>query len=139
MAMTFRQRMNDLKSALQNSDDFSATVQKFFDATEEKEFSLSKAKDSELLETMLEKVLEQIFKESKVVMMRMMYIKKFNFYHGSFITDPFPGTIFYFESIQMGMVAVPTTSMTDISYLRFTADIVQEGGFTTPNKSTQTH
>ncbi len=138
MAMTFKQRMNDLKSSLQYSEDFSGTVQKFFAATEDSEFGLSKAKDSELLETMLEKVLEQIFREPKIFILKMMYIKKFSFYHGSFITDPFPGTIFYFESIQMGMVAVPTTSMGDISYLRFTADIVKPGGFT-GTKSTQTH
>ena len=140
MARTLRQRMRDLKQALQIEEDFSGITQKFLDMTEMEEFNyLGKTRNNELLESMLTKVLEKVYGEPKIFALRMKYLKKFGFYHGSIIVDSLPGTIMYFEGIQMGMVAISTDLSGNVSYVRFTGEIVMDGSFTGKKHSPEVH
>jgi len=140
MAMTLRQRMSDLKQALQSEENFSVISEKFFDMTDMDEFVyLCKSKKNELLEVILEQVLQKIFGEPRDFTLRMKYVKKFGFYHGSFLADSLPvGTFMYFEGIQMGMVAIATNFTGDVSYARFTDEIVMDGSFTGKKHSLET-
>ncbi|MCP5048470.1 MAG: hypothetical protein GY940_14970 [bacterium] len=139
MAMTLKQRVNDLKLTLQTEEEFGMISSKFFALTEFDEFmALSKDKDDKLLESMLVKVLENIFGEPVPFALKMKYIKKFKFYHGSFISDKAPGMVMYFEGIQMGMITF-TDFTGKVDYIRFTGDIMMNGGFTGHNKSSENH
>lgn len=96
-------------------------------------------KKNELLEVILEQVLQKIFGEPRDLTLRMKYLKKFGFYHGSFLADSLPvGTFMYFEGIQMGMVAIATNLTGDVSYARFTDEIVMDGSFTGKKHSLET-
>jgi hypothetical protein len=46
------------------------------------------------------------------------------------VVESLPGSIFYFESIRMGLIAIAKSFGWEMSFSRFSGDIVQEGGFT---------
>jgi hypothetical protein len=80
--MTLRQRVRDLKEALQTEDDFSVIASKFFEIAHDREFiAIGKHRENEFIDTLVEHTIRKVFGEDKAFLLRLEYVKKFNFYH----------------------------------------------------------
>ncbi|NIM14905.1 MAG: hypothetical protein GTO45_23315 [Candidatus Aminicenantes bacterium] len=137
--MNIREEVEELKEMLQTEEDFGAIAQKFMNLTESSKFlEMGKFKKNKLLETVVNKALSDIDMPG-ILGIRISYIRKFNFYHGSFITEFLPGAVIYFSDIQMGLIVVPRDFKGNNSYFRFTGTIVAPGSFTAVKKSEENH
>ncbi len=137
--MNINEEMAELKEMLQTEEDFGAIAQKFMDLTESQKFlEMGKFKKNKLLETVVNKALTDIGMP-EMLGIRITFVRKFNFYHGSFITEAMPGVIIYFEDIQVGFIIVPRDFQGNNSYFRFTGTIVAPGTFTSSKKSEVIH
>lgn len=137
--MNINEEMEELKEMLQTEEDFGAIAQKFMNLTESTKFlEMGKFKKNKLLETVVNKALSDI-DMPEMLGIRITYIRKFNFYHGSFITEAMPGVIIYFSDIQVGFIVVPRDFKGNNSYFRFTGTIVAPGSFTALKKSEENH
>ncbi len=130
MAKTLEQRIDDLRDTLETSEKFSETIDKLFLLAEVPEFlDLAVVKESEILDSVVAKALEQVIKNPKDIHMNLVCLEKYSLYHGSLIVGSKPGVVMYFDDIRMGMIAIPRNSSGEVSYLRFTADIMMDGTF----------
>jgi hypothetical protein len=137
--MNINEEMAELKEMLQTEEDFGAIAQKFMDLTESRKFlEMGKFKKNKLLEKVVNKALSDIGMP-EMLGIRITFIRKFNFYHGSFITEFMPGVVIYFSDIQVGFIIVPRDFKGNNSYFRFTGTIVAPGSFTALKKSEEIH
>lgn len=135
MTENIEKQIQTLKNQLETGDDFNKIIQMFFDLSDNNDFiNLGEISKNELLLQILPKILAQVIKDPNPISTHLIHVKKYNMYHGSFIVSQMAGVIIYFESIQMGMVAINKHMIGDTSFIRFTADVMQEGNF--PGKST---
>ncbi len=136
--MNISLELAELEEMLQAEEDFNAIFQKFMSLVDSPKFmGLGKQKKNKLMETVVKKVLDELGLDFLGI--RVTYIRKFRFYHGSFITTGLPGAIFYYEDIKMGLITVSTDYKGQTSYFRFTGTEVMPGGFTADTSSETTH
>ncbi len=99
---------------------------------------MGKFKKNKLLETVLNKTMNDI-NMPDILGVKVRYIRKFNFYHGSFIANMMPGNVIYFDDIKMGLITIPRDFKGNNSYFRFTGAEVDPGSFTAGIKSEEIH
>jgi hypothetical protein len=137
--MNIKEEVEELKEMLQSEEDFAAIAQKFMNLTESRKFlEMGKFKKNKLMETVVNKTLSDI-DMPKMLGIKISWIRKFNFYHGSFITEFLPGMVIYFSDIRIGLVVVPRDFKGNNSYFRFTGTLVAPGSFTAAKKSEVNH
>jgi len=138
--MNISEELDKLKDMLEHDEDFHAINQQFLKLTDSNKFlELGKFKKNKLLDTVIKKTLSDL-NFPGTFLLKAKYIRKLGFYHGSFFTTPefMPGSIFFFEDITMGMVAISSLSGKN-DYFRFTGAIVSPEGFTTWKGTEETH
>jgi hypothetical protein len=137
--MNVREELEHLKHMLQTEEDFNAIFQQFMVLVDSSKFmEMGKFKKNKLLEAVLNKTMNDI-NMPDILGVKIRYIRKFNFYHGSFIANLMPGNVIYFEDIKMGLITIPRDFKGNNSYFRFTGADVAPGSFTTGKKSEETH
>lgn len=130
MAIGLKKRIDDLRDTLETNDSFSVTIDKLFSLADSDEFvDMGEIKEDEMLSQVVAQVVQQLVTSPEDVHLQLVYIEEYGFYHGSIIVGQTPGVLLYFESIRMGMIALPKNFEGDVSYLRFSADILTEGTF----------
>jgi hypothetical protein len=105
----FAEKIETLKRALVDAKNL-ADVQEYFlthFAEDDKFMDLGKPVYDAFLESVIDQVMEQVF-ESKVIMRQVMLIKlpEYHFIHGSCVVEGRFLSVFYFEEVPIGMVAV---------------------------------
>jgi hypothetical protein len=137
--MNVKQELDELKEILQIEEDFPAIAKKFLDLSEDYKFrEMGKLKKNKIIAMAVNKTLDDLgMAELKGI--RLYYLKKFDFYHGSFLTERMPGMVFYFADIKVGMVLVPRDFSGMIDYFRFSGTIIMDGVYPSMKKSETTH
>jgi hypothetical protein len=138
--MNIGEELERLKDMLEQDEDFHAITQQFLKLTDSYKFmELGKLKKNKLLEAVIKQSLSDLNFPGTFVL-KAKYIRKLGFYHGSFFTTPefMPGSIFFFEDISMGMIAISSPSG-KADYFRFTGAMVSPECFPTFKRSEQDH
>lgn len=137
--MDIREELEKLKDMLQTEEDFGAIFQQFMVLVDSPKFmNMGKFKKNKLLETVIDKAMNDI-DMPEVMAVKINHIRKFSFYHGSFIANMMPGNVIYFADIKMGLITIPRDFQGNNSYFRFTGAEVAPGTFTAVTKSEETH
>jgi hypothetical protein len=139
VTMNIPEEIEKLKNMLQTEEEFGDIFQQFMVLVDSPKFmDMGKFKKNKLLDTVIKKTMSDIDMPN-VMAIKIRYIRKFNFYHGSFIANFMPGNIIFFEDITMGLVSIPRDWEGNNSYFRFTGAFVGPGSFTSVKKSEETH
>jgi hypothetical protein len=137
--MNINEELEKLKDMLQTEENFGAVFQQFMVLVDSSKFmNMGKFKENKLLEAVIHKTMKDI-DMPEVMAIIISYIKKFNFYHGSFLASMMPGNVIYFEDIKLGLISIPRDFQGNNSYFRFTGAEVGPGSFTSLTKSEETH
>ncbi|MBW4506285.1 MAG: hypothetical protein KME64_07215 [Scytonematopsis contorta HA4267-MV1] len=122
--MNFK-RLQELKQKLTNEGDLSNIWSFYMDHfADHPEFTeLGKPAKNEYLDAIVRKTCQQIFgSKKKVTNFFLIYIPKFQLFHGPFQVEGRIGGVIYFENIKIGLLAVsadfPPTDA--VKYSRFT-------------------
>lgn len=115
-----------LKEKLVNSDNFSEVMHYFFDHFAENNafMDLGNFRHSKLIETIALQAASTALNEKKIVIrgMRLVCLPKEKFYHGPCFINSHIATLFFFEDIQTGMMAISVSSQPgQMLYARITA------------------
>ncbi|MCP5104146.1 MAG: hypothetical protein GY950_12240 [bacterium] len=138
--MNINETMDELEEILQTEeDDFNNIFQKFMTLVDSPKFrDMGKRKKNKLLETVIKKAVSDIDMPD-VQGIRINFIRKYNFYHGSFLAGGMPGIVIYFGDIKMGLITIPRNLKGENSFFRFSGTEIPSGGYITDMKSTETH
>lgn len=121
--------LETLKEKLVNSDDFSVVMHYFFDHFAENRafMQLGRTQHSGLVETLATTAASSVLGERAVLrQFRLIYLPKQKFYHGPCFVNGHIATLFFFEEIQTGMMAIAmATDIGEMRYIRITAMSVQ--------------
>jgi len=110
MAEAIDKAVADFKQLLQESDDFQAIGNAFYDLAEFDAFLDKGApEDNEELATLLAVGAERLFSRPCSIPYSMfVHVPEYDFYHGPALIDEHSATIFYFSDIKVGMLIVIT-------------------------------
>ncbi len=138
--MNINETMDELKELLQTEeDDFDNIFQKFMTLVDSPKFmAMGKRKKNKLLDTVIQKAVSDIDMPD-VQGIRINFIRKYNFYHGSFMANFMPGNVIYFNDIKMGLITLPRNFKGDNSFFRFSGTEIPPGGYIAETKSEETH
>lgn len=138
--MSIRDEMDKLKELMLKEEvEFSDIFRKFMGLTGLSQFmDMGKPKKNKLLEAVIRKTVEEIH-GTDIQAIRLIFIRQYQFYHGSFIADFLPGTVIYFADIKMGLISMSRDLDGDSSFLRFTDTEIREDGFISVKESKETH
>ena len=122
--------LDTLKDKLINSNDFSAVMHYFFDHFAENHafMQLGKAQHSSFVETIVTETASAALGERVVVRgLRLIRLVPQKFYHGPCFVNGRIATLFYFEDIRTGMLAIAMSdSSGEMRYARITAVAIIE-------------
>ncbi len=116
--------LQELKQKLTNEADLSKIWLYYMDNfADHREFTqMGEPARNEYLDVVLQKNCEQMFgKAIKINKFLLIYIAKYQFFHGPFQVEGRIGGVIYFEDIKIGLCAVSANLATnEVKYSRFT-------------------
>jgi len=117
MAYKELKELNELKDIVMTEKDFSVIWNKFFDLAENPSF-LHRGKPTKhpILKKIIETIGSSIFPNQKISIMHLMLqkVKGHKFVHGPFMINGHVGSLFYYDEINMGMMAIAKSGGTDL-------------------------
>ncbi len=128
---SFKNKLETLKNMLISEDDFGETFNYFFGQLGEDQHFIDASKKAKhpLLKTVLKFIGKNIFKDDvKIHHMMLLKFSPSRFYHGSCFIHNKPATIFFFEDIDMGMVALSLAGFApgEVRFVRFSSTILHD-------------
>lgn len=138
--MTVADHIKELKTMLQTSEDCSAIFQKFLSLIDIPAYrTLGKFKKSQLLDDLVIKALKSINFPDPFGL-KYNFIRRFNFYHGAFMSNFLPGGVFFFKDIHEGMICILRDMHGNNSYFRIKGlPLPADEGFIVDKKSETNH
>jgi hypothetical protein len=119
--------LDTLKEKLVNSNNFSEVMHYFFDHFAENDafMDLGTFRHNKLIETIAAQAASTALNEKKIVIRGMKLVRRF--YHGPCFVNNHIATLFFFEDIQTGMMAISVSDTTgEMLYARITAVAVAD-------------
>lgn len=122
--------LETLKDKLVNSDDYSDVMTYFFDHFGENTafMQLGRNQHSSLVETIAKEAASSALGEPATLRgMRLIHLPKQKFYHGPCFVNGHMATLFFFDEIRTGMLAISMSAQTgEMRYVRMTAVAIQK-------------
>lgn len=120
----YAEKLETLKDKLRNENEFSKTFQFFFDRVSRDADFMGAGKKVKYahMKNLLKAVCEELFDETPAITgLFVIRLRRDRFYHGSCFLNGRMTAFFYFEEIDMGMVAVTISLSGLMKYARITS------------------
>jgi hypothetical protein len=121
----YKANLETLKQMLVREDDFGVTFNYFFDhiAGDAKFLNICKPTKKPLIKKILKSMGNQLFEGGgQVTNILLVQARKSTFVHGTCFINGLMGNLFFFEDIDMGMVALLSAPGSDmVHFIRFTS------------------